>query len=108
MFNRWVEQPMEGVGSLKDVLRKEGVGMIAFAPLASGLLTSRYLNGIPADSRAAHDPRYLKASSITPEKIAKVQKLNDLALARGQQLSQMALQWVLRDDVVKMCIRDRK
>ena len=63
MFNRWIEQPVEGTGSLKDVLRREGVGCIAYAPLQNGLLTDRYINGIPADSRAAHDPRYLKPSA---------------------------------------------
>ena len=100
MLNRWIEQPADGTGSLKDVLRREGVGCIAFAPLQNGLLTAKYLNGIPADSRAAHDPRYLKPAAITEEKLAKIRKLNAIAEARGQKLAQMALQWVLRDDVV--------
>lgn len=100
MLNRRMEQPMDGVGSLMDVLRREGVGCICFSPLQNGLLTSKYLNGIPADSRAAHDPRYLKPSAITEDKLAKIAKLNALALGRGQQLAQMALQWVLRDEVV--------
>ena len=100
MLNRHIEKPMEGVGSLKDVLRNEGVGCICFAPLQNGLLTGKYLNGIPADSRAAHDPRYLKPASITEDKLLKIAKLNEIALARGQKLSQMALQWVLRDGVV--------
>lgn len=100
MLNRHIEQLMEGVGSLQDVLRREGVGCICFAPLQNGLLTGRYLNGIPADSRAAHDPRYLKPSAITEEKLVKIRKLNDLAIIRGQKLAQMALQWVLRDEVV--------
>lgn len=100
MFNRWIEKPMEGVGSLQDVLRREGVGCICFAPLQNGLLTTKYLNGIPADSRAAHDPRYLKPSAITEEKLAKVRALNEIAIRRGQALSQMALAWVLRDEVV--------
>ena len=100
MLNRHIEQPMEGVGSLQDVLRREGVGCICFAPLQNGLLTGRYLNGIPADSRAAHDPRYLKPSAITEEKLVQIRKLNDLAIIRGQKLAQMALQWVLRDEVV--------
>ena len=100
MLNRWIEEPMEGCGSLKDVLRREGVGCICFAPLQNGILTSKYLNGIPADSRAAHDPRYLKPSAITEEKIAKVRALNEIAANRGQALSQMALAWVLRDEVV--------
>ena len=94
MFNRSIEN------GLDNVLRREGVGCIAFAPLANGLLTAKYLKGIPADSRAAHDPRYLKPDAITPEKVAKAAKLNAIALERGQSLAQMALQWVLRDDVV--------
>ena len=73
---------------------------ICFAPLQNGLLTGKYLTGIPADSRAAQDPRYLKPSSITEEKLAVIAKLNDIAQARGQKLAQMALQWVLRDNVV--------
>ena len=94
MFNRSIEN------GLDDVLRAEGVGCIAFAPLANGLLAGRYLNGIPADSRAAHDPRYLKPDSITPEKVSKAAKLNALALERGESLAQLALQWVLRRPVV--------
>ena len=85
---------------LFDVLREEGVGCIAFAPLASGILTEKYLNGIPEDSRAARDPRYLKASAITEETIAKVRRLNEIALRRGESMAQMALQWVLREPVV--------
>jgi len=100
MMNRWIEQPASETGSLTDVLRREGVGCIAFAPLQNGLLTGKYLNGIPADSRAAHDPRYLKPSAITEEKLDKIRKLNAIAEARGQKLAQMALQWVLRDEVV--------
>jgi len=83
-----------------DVLREEGVGCIAFAPLHNGMLTGKYLKGIPADSRAARDPRYLKPERITPEKVEKAGKLNAIAAQRGQSLAQMALQWVLRDDVV--------
>ncbi len=94
MLNRTVEQ------GLTDVLREEGVGCIAFAPLRNGILTNRYLNGIPADSRAAHDPRYLKARDITEEKLAVVRALNEIALQRGQTMAQLALQWVLRDPVV--------
>jgi len=94
MFDRWIEN------GLTDVLRENGVGCICFAPLQNGLLTKRYLNGIPADSRAAHDPRYLKPDAITEEKIAKVRALNEIAKQRGQELSQMALAWVLRDPVV--------
>ena len=85
---------------LDRVLEEEGVGCIAFAPLANGLLTNKYLKGIPADSRAAHDPRYLKPDAITPEKVAKIAKLNALATERGESLAQLALQWVLRRPVV--------
>jgi len=94
MFNRWIED------GLTDVLREEKVGCICFAPLSGGILTDKYINGIPADSRAGHDPRYLKPSAITPDKIEKVVKLNEIAKNRGQKLSQMALSWVLRDNVV--------
>lgn len=94
LLNRWIED------GLTDVLRKNGVGCIAYVPLAQGLLTGKYLNGIPADSRAAKDPRYLKASGITEEQLCKIRKLNDIAAARGQKLSQMALSWCLRDEVV--------
>ena len=94
MFDRWIED------GLTDVLRQEKVGCICFSPLAGGLLTDRYLNGIPADSRAGHDPRFLKPEAITEEKLIRIRALNDIAAARGQKLSQMALQWVLRDEVV--------
>ncbi len=94
MLNRTVEK------GLLDVLRGEGVGCIAFAPLRGGLLTGRYLNGIPADSRAGHDPRFLKPADITEEKLSIVRQLNELALERGQTLAQMALAWTLRDPAV--------
>ena len=100
MLNRHIERPLEGVGSLQDVLRRQGVGCICFAPLQNGLLTGKYLNGIPADSRAARDPRYLKPAAITEDKLAKIARLNEIAHARGQSLAQLALQWVLRDEVV--------
>ena len=90
MLNRTIEQ------GLTDVLREEGVGCIAFGPLAGGRLTNRYLNGIPADSRAGHDPRYLRPEAITEELLSKVRELNALALERGQSLAQMALAWTLR------------
>lgn len=96
-YSMFVRTPEEG---LQDVLRREGVGMIAFSPLNNGVLTDKYLHGIPADSRAGHDPRYLKPEMITPEKLRKVQKLNEMARARGQSLAQMALRWELRDPVV--------
>jgi L-glyceraldehyde 3-phosphate reductase len=81
---------------LLGTLVKEGIGGIAFCPLAQGLLTSRYLAGIPPDSRASHDPRFLKPEHITEDKLARLKKLNVLAEARGQTLAQMALAWVLR------------
>ncbi len=94
MFERWVE------GGLLSLLQEKGVGSIAFSPLAGGQLTDRYLNGIPADSRAASGSRFLNPDQITPEKLEKVRALNALAERRGQKLSQMALAWVLRDDKV--------
>ncbi|MCE5342678.1 MAG: L-glyceraldehyde 3-phosphate reductase [Eubacteriales bacterium] len=94
MMNRWIEH------GLIDVLRREKLGCIAFMPLAEGMLTNRYLEGIPADSRASHDPRYLKSSDITPEKLSVIRQLNELASARDQTLAQMTLAWTLRDDVV--------
>ena len=94
MFNPSIENGLDAV------LEEEGVGCIAFAPLANGLLTAKYLKGIPADSRAAHDPRYLKPDAITPEKVGKAAKLNAIAQVRGESLAQMALQWVLRRPVV--------
>ncbi|MDN8599306.1 L-glyceraldehyde 3-phosphate reductase [Citrobacter enshiensis] len=94
MFERWVE------GGLLSLLQEKGVGSIAFSPLAGGQLTDRYLNGIPADSRAASTSRFLNPEQITAEKLDKVRQLNALAARRGQKLSQMALAWVLRDDNV--------
>ena len=94
MLDRWIED------GLTDVLRENGVGCICFAPLQNGLLTGKYLNGIPADSRAAHDPRYLKPDAITADKLTKIAALNAIAAERGQKLSQMALAWVLRDEVI--------
>lgn len=91
MFDRWVE------AELLPVLEEEGVGFIAFSPLAKGLLTDRYLNGIPADSRAASSSVFLNPEDITAAKIAKVQQLNEIATSRGQSLAQMALAWLLRD-----------
>jgi L-glyceraldehyde 3-phosphate reductase len=94
MFNRAPER------GLFDVLAKEGIGGIAFCPLAQGVLTSRYLNGIPADSRAAHDPRFLKPESITQDKLSRLHKLDALAKERGQSLAQLALAWVLRQPAI--------
>jgi L-glyceraldehyde 3-phosphate reductase len=94
MFERWVEN------GLTRVLADEGIGGIAFCPLAQGLLTSRYLAGIPADSRAVRDPRFLKPEHITEEKLVKLRKLDALAKARGQSLAQLSLIWVLRNPVI--------
>lgn len=91
MFERWVE------GGLLDVLEENGVGCIPFSPLAQGLLTDKYLHGIPADSRVATSGVFLKESSITPEKIEVISKLNEVAKSRGQKLSHMALSWILKD-----------
>ena len=91
MFERWIED-----GQL-DVLEKEGIGCIAFSPLAQGLLTDKYLKGIPKDSRAAKPTGFLKREQVTDTIIKKVSTLNDLAKQRGQSLAQMALAWVLRD-----------
>jgi L-glyceraldehyde 3-phosphate reductase len=94
MFDRWIEE------GLSEVLVSEGIGGIAFCPLAQGLLTSRYLTGIPADSRAAHDPRFLKPEHITAEKLARIRQLDALAKIRGQSLAQMALIWVLHNPAI--------
>ena len=96
-YSMFVRTPEEG---LLDVLRDENVGYIAFSPLNNGVLTDKYLSGIPKDSRAGHDPRYLKPEYITQEKLAKVALLNNMARQRGQTLAQMALQWEMRDPVV--------
>jgi len=91
MFERTIEN------ALLDVLEKEGMGCIAFCPLAQGLLTDRYLNGIPADSRAGKPDTFLKKSDVTERVLAQVRALNEVARSRGQSLAQMALAWVLRD-----------
>jgi L-glyceraldehyde 3-phosphate reductase len=90
MFNRWIEN------GLVDVLEEEGIGCIAFSPLAQGLLTDKYLGGIPEGSRAAKPHGFLRPAHITPEKLAKVEKLNEIARRRGQTLAQMAVAWILR------------
>jgi L-glyceraldehyde 3-phosphate reductase len=94
MFERWIEQ------GLTDVLEREGIGCIAFSPLAQGLLTDRYLSGIPADSRAGKPHGFLRPQQVTEERLEVVRKLNAIARARGQSLAQMALLWVLRRPVV--------
>jgi L-glyceraldehyde 3-phosphate reductase len=101
MLNRWVEeQPEHGTEpSLLDVLGDEGIGCIAFSPLAQGMLTDRYLDGIPEDSRAAQG-KSLDPSLLTDEALAHIRRLNEIAQARGQSLAQLALAWVLRDERV--------
>lgn len=94
MFNRWVED------GLLDVLDEEGIGCIAFSPLAQGLLTDRYLQGIPLGSRASRPQTYLHPERITPQVVAKVQALNLIAQGRSQSMAQMALAWVLRRKTV--------
>lgn len=91
MFERWVE------GGLLDLLGKEGVGCIPFSPLAQGLLTNKYLNGIPEDSRVAKGVGFLKQEHVNEQKIAQIKSLNMIAEQRGQTLAQMALSWLLKD-----------
>jgi L-glyceraldehyde 3-phosphate reductase len=93
MLNRWIE------GGLLDTVGDLGVGIIAFSPLAQGLLTSRYLDGVPADSRASRNDS-MQASMISEETLAHVRALNDIAAGRGQSLAQLAVAWVLRDERV--------
>jgi len=95
IFDRTIEN-----NGLKETAAKLEKGIIAFSPLAQGLLTNRYLNGIPEDSRVKTDGRFLNEGLITAERIEKVRRLNDLALQRGQTLAEMALSWVLKDGVV--------
>ena len=78
----------------------ENMKQIAFSPLAQGLLTKRYLNGIPADSRIATDGRFLNETALTSEKLSQIQALNEIAMERGQTLAEMALSWILKDDKV--------
>ena len=94
MFERTPEQ------GLFDVLEEEGIGGIVFSPLAQGLLTDRYLGGIPEDSRAARPTGFLKPEQVTDERIEQVRRLNEIAKARGQTLAQLALAWVLRQPAV--------
>ncbi len=90
MFERWVEP------ELLDVLDKRGIGLIAFSPLAQGLLTNRYLNGIPEGSRMTRN-HFLKQEHLTPQRLEAIQKLNGIAQMRGQSLAQMAIAWLLKD-----------
>lgn len=92
MMDRWVED------GLLDELERQGMGAIAFSPLEQGILTNKYLSGIPSDSRVARDGRYLKTDQLDEATLGKVRKLNDIATNRGQSLAQMAIAWLLKDD----------
>ena len=96
-YSMFVRTPEEG---LLDVLEKNGVGCIPFSPLAQGMLTDRYLKGIPSDSRAASEHGFLKTHEITSDKLNVIKKLNEIAAQRGQSLSQMAIAWLLRKPVI--------
>jgi L-glyceraldehyde 3-phosphate reductase len=98
MFDRWIE------GDLLNALREEGIGCIVFSPLAQGLLTDKYLNGIPAGSRASKPHGFLKPEQVTEDKLSRILGLNELAMARGQTLAQMALAWVLRHSEVTSAV----
>lgn len=95
IFDRTIEN-----NGLKETAAKLGKGIIAFSPLAQGMLTNRYLNGIPEDSRIRTDGRFLQEASLTNERLNQIRELNDIALQRGQSLAEMALSWVLRDGIV--------
>lgn len=95
IFDRTVER-----NGLKETAKKLGKGLITFSPLEQGLLTNRYLNGVPADSRIAHDGRFLKESALTPERLQQIRDLNDIAAERGQTLAEMSLAWLLHDSYV--------
>ena len=95
IFDRTIEK-----NGLKQAAQEEGKGIIAFSPLAQGMLTDRYLHGIPADSRVNTDGRFLKKEQFTDQRIHQIQALNEIAAQRGESLAQMALKWVIKDDVV--------
>lgn len=100
IFDRWIEED-----GLKAYAAEAGIGLIAFSPLAQGLLTDRYLHGIPEDSRVKKDGRFLKESDITEERLKQIFELNEIAAQRGQTLAQMALSWILKDkDVTSVLI----
>ena len=95
IFNRTIEK-----NGLKETSRRLGKGIICFSPLAQGMLTDRYLNGIPADSRVRTDGRFLNERALTEERLAQIRRLNELAAERGQTLAEMALAWIMRDGIV--------
>lgn len=99
IFDREIEK-----NGLKEVSKKRGKGIICFSPLAQGLLTDRYLNGIPADSRISSSSKFLNESSLTEDKLAKIKALNELAMERGEKLSCMALSWLIQDDAITSVI----
>ncbi len=100
IFDREIERT-----GLKEKAAKEGIGLVCFSPLAQGLLTDRYLNGIPEDSRMKTDGRFLNEKNLTPERMEQIKALNEIAKNRGQSLAQMALSWVLRDgDITSVLI----
>ena len=103
IFDRWSEED-----NLLDTLSDAGMGSIIYSPLSQGLLTDKYLGGIPEDSRAAKESGFLKKDSITEEKLEKVKQLNDIAADRGQSLSQMALAWVLEQGVTSVLVGTSK
>ena len=98
LLNRWIEE------SLLDEVEEQGIGVIAFSALAQGVLTDRYLDGVPADSRAARSSTTLPQSHLSEATLAHVRRLDEIARARGQQLAQLALQWVLRDSRVTSAV----
>ncbi len=98
MFERWVED------KLLDTLEQNGVGSVVFSPLFQGLLTDKYLKGIPKDSRVAKAHGFLQSSEISPEKISKIERLNKIAAERGQKMAQMALSWILKDQRITSVI----
>jgi L-glyceraldehyde 3-phosphate reductase len=101
MFVRWVEEPHGTSGkSLLEVLQDNGVGCIPFSPLAQGMLSDRYLSGIPEGSRASKSWGFLKSNEITEQKLTAIRDLNDIAKKRKQSLAQMALSWLLKDSRV--------
>ena len=95
IFDRAIE-----TNGLKETAARLGKGIVAFSPLAQGMLTNRYLNGIPSDSRIRTDGRFLRENALTDERLAQIRKLNELAAQRGQSLAEMALSWILRDGIV--------
>ena len=95
IFDRTIES-----NGLKETAKRLGRGLITFSPLAQGLLTNRYLDGVPSDSRIAVDPRFLESSALTPERVQQIRELNDIAVERGQTMAEMSLAWLLHDDAV--------